>query len=247
MAIGQKFGPRYQIISLLGMGGMGAVYQAWDAELDLVVAVKVIRPEATRDPRAARAIEQRFKQELLLARLVTHKNVVRIHDLGEIDGIKYITMSYIDGEDLATVLKRERKLPVPETLKIVRQVAAGLQAAHEAGVVHRDLKPANFMIEGDHAVIMDFGIARSSSGARPDLSPASLPDAEGPIVLAFAGSRRAGLRRAGSRTARASCRRVTSASGDDAPEGPGIRVNSSAAAGGGRTSVTDRPHPVQRP
>jgi len=160
---GQLFGTRYRIISLLGMGGMGAVYQAWDAELDVVVALKVIRPEAISDPEETRAIERRFKQELLLARQVTHKNVVRIHDLGEIDGIKYITMSYMDGEDLSTVLKREGKLPVPEALRILRQVASGLMAAHDAGVVHRDLKPANIMIEGGNAVIMDFGIARSSS------------------------------------------------------------------------------------
>jgi tetratricopeptide (TPR) repeat protein len=174
LAIGQQFGPRYRIISLLGMGGMGAVYQAWDGELDVVVALKVIRPEATSDPGAARAIERRFKQELLLARKVTHKNVVRIHDLGEIDGIKYITMSYLEGADLATVLKRAGKLPVPEALKIMRQVASGLQAAHEAGVVHRDLKPANIMVEGDQAIIMDFGIARSASGARPVLPAGTL-------------------------------------------------------------------------
>ena len=93
---------------MLGVGGMGAVYQAWDAELGVSVAVKVIRPEITADPIAARDIERRFKRELLLARQVTHKNVVRIHDLGEIDGIKYITMAYIDGADLATVLKQER-------------------------------------------------------------------------------------------------------------------------------------------
>ncbi len=172
LAIGQRFGPRYQIIRLLGMGGMGAVYQAWDAELDVVVAVKVIRPEATSD---ARAVERRFKQELLLARQVTHKNVVRIHDLGEIDGIKYITMSYLEGADLATVLRSASKLPVPEALTIMRQVASGLQAAHEAGVVHRDLKPANIMVEGDRAIIMDFGIARSSSGARPALPAGTLP------------------------------------------------------------------------
>jgi eukaryotic-like serine/threonine-protein kinase len=171
---GQLFGTRYRIIGLLGMGGMGAVYQAWDAELDVVVALKVIRPEATSDPEETRAIERRFKQELLLARQVTHKNVVRIHDLGEIDGIKYITMSYIDGEDLSTVLKREGKLPVPEALRILRQVASGLMAAHDAGVVHRDLKPANIMIEGGNAVIMDFGIARSSSSV-----PAVPPGASG--------------------------------------------------------------------
>jgi serine/threonine protein kinase/tetratricopeptide (TPR) repeat protein len=145
------------------MGGMGAVYQAWDADLDVLVALKVIRTEVGSDPDETKAIERRFKQELLLARQVTHKNVVRIHDLGEIDGIKYITMSYIEGEDLASLLKREGQLPVPRALHILRQVVSGLVAAHEAGVVHRDLKPANIMIEGEHAIIMDFGIARSSS------------------------------------------------------------------------------------
>ena len=100
--VGQQFSARYLIVRLLGMGGMGAVYQAWDAELSVMVALKVIRPEATRDVTVAHDVERRFKQELLLARQVTHKNVVRIHDLGEIDGIKYITMPYIEGEDLAT-------------------------------------------------------------------------------------------------------------------------------------------------
>ena len=165
LTVGQDFGPRYRIVKLLGMGGMGAVYQAWDADLDVLVALKVIRGVAAGDPEETRAIERRFKQELLLARQVTHKNVVRIHDLGEIDGIKYITMSYIEGEDLASLLKRDGKLPVPKALRIMRQVVSGLVAAHEAGVVHRDLKPANIMIEGDTAIIMDFGIARSSSAA----------------------------------------------------------------------------------
>ena len=90
---------------MLGMGGMGAVYQAWDKELEVVVALKVIRPEVMRDPIAEQEIERRFKRELLLARQVTHKNVVRIYDLGEIDGIKYITMSYVDGKELAEMLK----------------------------------------------------------------------------------------------------------------------------------------------
>ena len=157
---------------------MGAVYQAWDAELNVAVALKVIRPEAAHDSDAAHDIERRFKQELLLARQVTHKNVVRIHDLGEINGIKYITMPYIEGADLATVLRETPKLPIPRVVSIVRQVAAGLEAAHEAGVVHRDLKPANVMIEEDHAIIMDFGIARSTSrvgsmAARPTMSSPS--------------------------------------------------------------------------
>ena len=97
LAVGQAFGSRYHIIRLLGIGGMGAVYQAWDAELGVAVAIKVVRPEVTADPEAAAELERRFKRELLLAREVTHKNVVRIHDLGEIDGIKYITMPYIQG------------------------------------------------------------------------------------------------------------------------------------------------------
>jgi eukaryotic-like serine/threonine-protein kinase len=162
LEVGQRFGSRYHILRQLGIGGMGAVYQAYDQELEVAVALKVIRPEASRDVTAAQDIERRFKQELLLARQVTHKNVVRIHDLGEIDGIKYITMPYIKGADLARVMRDER-LPVTKVMTLARQIAAGLQAAHDAGVVHRDLKPANVMIEGDQAVIMDFGIARSTS------------------------------------------------------------------------------------
>ena len=142
---------------------MGAVYQAWDDELGVAVAIKVIRPEAVSDPSEAEEVQRRFKRELLLARQVTHKNVVRIHDLGEIDGIKYITMPYVQGSDLATTLKRHGKLPVARALIIARQIASGLVAAHEAGVVHRDLKPENIMIEGDLALIMDFGIARAAA------------------------------------------------------------------------------------
>ena len=176
LQIGQQFSPRYIIVRLLGIGGMGAVYQAWDGVLSVMVALKVIRPEVTSDPAAAREIERRFKQELLLARQVTHKNVVRIHDMGEIDGIKYITMSYIEGEDLTTALKKAGKLPVASVMAIARQIAAGLQAAHEAGVVHRDLKPANVMIEKDqHATIMDFGIARGSARAEPRTTSGATP------------------------------------------------------------------------
>ena len=160
--MGQAFGERYHIIRVLGIGGMGAVYHAWDAELGMAVALKVIRPDSSSDPQAAAEMERRFKQELVLARQVTHKNVVRIHDLGEIDGIKYITMPYLEGSDLSTVLKEGGKMPVPKALGIIRDVAAGLVAAHEVGIVHRDLKPANIMVLKDHAVIMDFGIARSN-------------------------------------------------------------------------------------
>src|SRR5262245_33447388 len=166
LQIGQDVSGRYHIIRLLGIGGMGAVYQAWDQALSVTVAIKVIRPEAGEDPEAAHNLQRRFKRELLLARQVTHKNVVRIHDLGEIDGITYITMPYVQGSDLATILKRQGRLPVNRALHIARQVASGLAAAHEAGVVHRDLKPANIMIEAeDTALIMDFGIARMTEHA----------------------------------------------------------------------------------
>jgi tRNA A-37 threonylcarbamoyl transferase component Bud32 len=177
LTVGDTFG-RYTIVKLLGMGGMGAVYQAWDKELEVVVALKVIKPEAIRDPAAAEEIERRFKRELLLARQVTHRNVVRIHDLGEIGGIKYITMSYVDGRDLASLLKEMGRLPIPMTLRIMRSVLSGLVAAHAAGVVHRDLKPANIMIGNDgEALIMDFGIARSTS-APPEIAaePRALPN-----------------------------------------------------------------------
>jgi tetratricopeptide (TPR) repeat protein len=144
---------------------MGAVYEALDNELNVAVALKVIRPEITADPAAARDLERRFKQELLLARQVTNKHVVRIHDLGEIDGIKYLTMTYVEGADLSTVLRLAGRLELTTALRLARHIATGLQAAHEAGVVHRDLKPANIMIDGDNAVIMDFGIARSAGAA----------------------------------------------------------------------------------
>lgn len=142
---------------------MGAVYQAWDAELGVVVAIKVIRPEITREPIVAAEIERRFKRELVIAWQVSHKNVVRIHDIGDINGIKYITMAYVEGSDLFTILEREGALPAPRVLGYARQIAAGLQCAHEAGIIHRDLKPANIMVEADGRVqIMDFGIARSN-------------------------------------------------------------------------------------
>jgi serine/threonine protein kinase/Flp pilus assembly protein TadD len=186
---GQQFGSRYQILKLLGAGGMGAVYQAWDAELGVPVAVKVIRPEIAAGGRGG-DIERRFKRELLLARQVTHPNVVRIHDLGEIGGIKYITMPFVEGSDLATILKRETKLAVPRALKIARGIVAGLVAAHAAGVVHRDLKPANIMIGADdEPTIMDFGIARSSGASgtreaapRTDVHPT--PPASKPALMA---------------------------------------------------------------
>ena len=163
---GEALGDRYHIIRLLGVGGMGAVYHAWDSELGVAVALKVIRGDITGDPDATAAIERQFKRELLLARQVTHKHVVRIHDLGDIDGLKYITMPYVQGADLASILKEAGTLPIGRTLRYITQIVGGLVAAHEAGVVHRDLKPANIMIDqDDQALIMDFGIAHSSGSA----------------------------------------------------------------------------------
>jgi serine/threonine protein kinase/tetratricopeptide (TPR) repeat protein len=173
---GHAFGSRYRIEQLLGVGGMGAVYRARDAELAVDVALKVVRPEIAADPAAAKDLQQRFKRELLLARQVTHKNVVRIHDIGEVDGVKYITMPFIEGEDLIATLKREGRLPVERAIRILRGALAGLVAAHQAGVVHRDLKPANVMVAADdEALIMDFGIARLSDPAEGSAAPGAKP------------------------------------------------------------------------
>ncbi|MGZ6139864.1 MAG: protein kinase domain-containing protein [Myxococcaceae bacterium] len=175
LVAGMSFGPRYQIKRLLGMGGMGAVYQAWDTELGIDVAIKLIRPDIMGEATVAAEIQRRFKRELLLARLVSHQNVVRIHDLGEIEGLKYITMSFVDGTDLATLLAREGRVPVRRALRIARRICAGLVAAHAAGVVHRDLKPANVMVgAGDEALITDFGIARLLGDRAADVEGSAL-------------------------------------------------------------------------
>jgi len=160
---GTRLGSRYTVIRLLGRGGMGAVYQAYDDELGVAVAIKTILPGHA-DEYTRRDQVSRFKSELLLARQVTHKNVVRIHDLGEVGGLKYITMSYIEGETLAALIKRLGTVPVPQALSLARQIADGMAAAHDAGVIHRDLKPENIIVNREgHALIMDFGIAHSSA------------------------------------------------------------------------------------
>ena len=155
---GTLLGDRFEILQLLGQGGMGAVYKARDIELDRLVALKLIRPELASHPEILR----RFKQELLLARDVTHRNVIRIFDLGQAQGIKFITMEYVEGRDLRGVIHEKRKMTPQEAVPIVLQIAAALEAAHHAGVVHRDLKPQNIMVDKDGRVyVMDFGIARS--------------------------------------------------------------------------------------
>src|SRR6266700_8084614 len=157
-APGTLLGARYQILRILGQGGMGAVYEARDNELDRTIALKVIRPELASNP----TILQRFKQELILSRHVTHKNVVRIFDLGEAEGTKFITMEFVEGEDLRSVLRHHGKFSARKAVAVVQQICRALEAAHAVGVIHRDLKPQNIMSD-DHGrvVVMDFGLARS--------------------------------------------------------------------------------------
>jgi len=155
---GHVLGGRYEILELLGQGGMGAVYKARDREVDRLVALKVIRPELAGHPDVLR----RFKQELILARQVTHKNVIRIFDLGEAEGAKFISMEYIDGRDLKSIHAERGKLQPEEAAEIIEQVCLALDAAHAEGVIHRDLKPQNIMVDKHgRVVVMDFGIARS--------------------------------------------------------------------------------------
>jgi eukaryotic-like serine/threonine-protein kinase len=149
---------RFEILQLLGQGGMGAVYKGRDLELDRLIALKLIRPDLASHPEILR----RFKQELILAREVTHRNVIRIFDLGQAQGIKFITMEYVEGRDLRALIHEKGKFTAEEAVPIIVQVAAALEAAHHAGVVHRDLKPQNIMVDKDGRVyVMDFGIARS--------------------------------------------------------------------------------------
>ena len=128
---GDQVGPRYTIIRLLGTGGMGAVYQAFYHELGVGVAIKVIRPPSQSDATAARDLELRFKRELVLARQITHKHVVRIHDIGDVDGVKYLTMPFIEGQTLAQLLRAQGRVPVARVLVMAKQIAQGLAAAHD--------------------------------------------------------------------------------------------------------------------
>ncbi|PYY03158.1 MAG: hypothetical protein DMG64_08840 [Acidobacteria bacterium] len=158
---GTLLGGRYEIIAMLGLGGMGAVYKAYDRDIEREIALKVIRPDLASNPE----LLQRFKQELLLARQIAHKNVVRIFDVRESGGIKFITMEFINGRDLRGLLAQHGKLPAAEALDIMHQVCLGLAAAHAEGVIHRDLKPGNIMRDQQgRVVVMDFGLARSLDG-----------------------------------------------------------------------------------
>src|SRR2546421_4947478 len=158
---GAVLAQRYEILEILGEGGMGAVYKAMDRELNRPVALKVIRPDLAGN----QAILDRFKQELLLAREVTHKNVIRIYDLGESEGLKFITMEYIEGADLRTLIQEKTKLAPQEAVEIMLQVCRALEAAHSVGIIHRDLKPQNIMRDkSGRILVMDFGLARTLQG-----------------------------------------------------------------------------------
>jgi tetratricopeptide (TPR) repeat protein/tRNA A-37 threonylcarbamoyl transferase component Bud32 len=153
---GQPFGDRYTIVEEVGAGGMGQVYKAIDRKLGKTVALKLIRS----DTAAQQESLERFRRELALAQEVTHPNVCRVHDLGEVDGIVYISMEHVEGQSLEDLIQSVGHLSPKQTVHLGRQICAGLQAIHERGIVHRDLKPGNIMVDrSGHALVMDFGMA----------------------------------------------------------------------------------------
>lgn len=171
---GEKFGERYTIIEEVGRGGMGTAYKAEDKELGTTVVLKMIRPDLASRPYM---IEQ-FKKETLLGRAVSHENVVRIHDLGEVDKIKYISMDYIKGENLHELIQTSGTLTLATCLHITWQIGQALKAAHHKGIIHQDLKPHNVMIDNSRRVfVMDFGLAKSVALPKdhPDRRPIGTP------------------------------------------------------------------------
>jgi serine/threonine-protein kinase len=179
LAPGAIIAGRYRLVAMLGRGGMGEVYRADDLTLDHPVALKFLPAGVDADPdRLAQ-----FHAELRIARQVSHKNVCRLYDLGEADGRHFLTMEYVDGEDLASLLRRIGRVPQDKAVDIARQLCAGLAASHERGVLHRDLKPSNVMIDGDGNVrIADFGLA-VTAGDGP-VSRAGTPQYMAPELLA---------------------------------------------------------------
>ncbi len=153
---GQILANRYRIVALLGRGGMGEVYRADDLTLGQQVALKFPPEAVASNPEAA----ERFRNEIRVARQVSHPNVCRVYDAGEVEGHLFLSMEYVDGEDLAALLRRIGRLPSDKAIDIARQLCAGLAAAHQKGVLHRDLKPGNVMLDGrGQALLTDFGLA----------------------------------------------------------------------------------------
>ncbi|MGD9347779.1 MAG: protein kinase, partial [Candidatus Aminicenantes bacterium] len=158
LTTGAMFARRYQIVEELGRGGMGKVYKAIDTEVKEKVALKLIKPEISREEKTI----ARFQNELKLARKISHRNVCRMYDLNKEESNYYITMEYVPGEDLKSMIRMSRQLSVTTAVNVARQVCEGLSEAHRIGVIHRDLKPSNIMIDrAGNVRIMDFGIARS--------------------------------------------------------------------------------------
>jgi serine/threonine protein kinase len=170
--VGETFAGRYRVEDVLGRGGMGVVLKVRDLTLEEDVALKVIRAGLAADP----AFLDQLKQEIRLARRITHRFVMRTHDFGEAGGVPFVTMEYLKGVTLQSLLENRGRLPLPLVLRIARQVAEGLEAAHAVQVVHRDIKPLNvlFDVRGD-AKIMDFGLAAPARGAHPDSHTAGTP------------------------------------------------------------------------
>lgn len=164
---GSVLGRRFEILSELGSGGMAVVYKAYDRELDEIVALKVLKDGQWDDPLKL----ERLKEEIKLARRITHKNVLRTYDLGEIDGISFISMEYVHGITLRDLLKRTDRVPYSSGLRLAKQLCYGLATAHDVGVIHRDIKPENLLIDPTGtAKLMDFGIARTVGGSASRLT-----------------------------------------------------------------------------
>jgi serine/threonine-protein kinase len=167
IAPGRVLGDRFEVLGVLGTGGMGVVYKARDRELDEVVALKMLRPD-----RAGEAtLVERLREELRLARRITHPNVLRTFDLGMVEGVPFISMEYVPGVTLARLLAHAGRLGLSPGLRVARQLCQGLEAAHAVGVLHRDIKPPNLLVQPNGNVkLMDFGIARRIQRVDPGMT-----------------------------------------------------------------------------